>query len=78
MSAYRNQQHRLVHRGKEFHFVSYEGLPADVKTARPAGEPMWYLITAGKRWACIPFEPGQDEAGLDRVLVGWLEANVFA
>jgi hypothetical protein len=48
------------------------------KLTRPAGEPMWYLITAGKRWACIPFEPGQDEAGLDRILVGWLEANVFA
>jgi hypothetical protein len=39
---------------------------------------MWYLITSGKRWACIPFEPAQDPAGLDQVLVGWLEANVFA
>jgi hypothetical protein len=37
MSAYRNQQHRLVHRGKEFHFVSYEGLPADVLPASRCG-----------------------------------------
>jgi hypothetical protein len=78
VTAYRNQQRRLKHRGREFHFVSYDGQPADVKTARPASQSMWFLIASGKRWVSVPFEAGQDEVGLDQALVGWLEANVFA
>lgn len=71
------EQRRLQYRGREFHFVSYEGLPANPKQARPATAPAWWLMAAGTRWEVMPFRPGFDEEALDRAFMAWLDANVF-
>jgi len=71
------EQHRLQYRGREFHFVSYEGTPANVKRDQPATLPAWWLMSAGTRWEVMPFEPGMDAAALDRAFTAWLDAHVF-
>lgn len=71
------EQRRLRHRGREFHFVSYEGRPANAKQALPATGPAWWLMSVGTRWEVMPFDPGQDEAELDRGFRAWLDANAF-
>ena len=78
MSNYRIEQRRLTHRGREFHFVSYEGRPADARKDAPAEPAMWYLMAEGKRRAVMPQQLGQDLADLDRQLVRWLDEHVFA
>ncbi len=77
MSGYRTQQHRLVHRGQTFHFVSYEGQPADEKSHQPETPPSWYLMRAGKRWMVGPQAPETVPAELDRRFGAWLDACVF-
>ncbi len=77
MSGYRNEQHRLSHRGRTFHFVSYEGAPANPAKELPATQPTWYLMSGGKRWEVMPHLPGQDVAERDRLFVEWLDAKVF-
>ena len=78
MSSYRTQQHRLVHRGQSFHFVSYEGQPADEKSHQPEMLPSWYLMLAGKRWMVTPQAGDTTPAELDRQFGEWLEAHVFS
>jgi hypothetical protein len=78
MSGYRVEQHRLTHRGRAFHFVSYEGTPGNLAKRLAATAPTWYMMCAGKRWAVMPHSVGQDPAELDRQLVEWLDSNVFA
>jgi hypothetical protein len=77
MAAYRNAQRHLVHRGREFHFVSYEGTPADARREIAARPPTWYLLNAGKRWPVVPHVPEERDEDLDRRLVAWLDAHVF-
>jgi len=72
------EQRRLVYRGREFHFVSYDGLPANPKRAQLATEPAWWLMSAGTRWEVMPFQPGGVPAELDRGFTEWLDANAFA
>ena len=71
------EQRRLQYRGREFHFVSYDGLPASTKRAQPATMPAWWLMSAGRRWEVMPFHPGRDVAELDRAFTAWLDAHVF-
>lgn len=71
------EQRRLLHRGREFHFVSYDGVPANVKRGQPATLPAWWLMNAGTRWEVMPFQPGPDAAALDRDFTAWLDAHVF-
>lgn len=71
------EQHRLHYRGRDFHFVSYAGQPANPKRSQPAGESSWWLMSSGTRWKVMPFEPGRDAAELDRAFVRWLDAHVF-
>jgi hypothetical protein len=79
MSSYKPEQRRLTHRGRQFHFVSYEGQPAtDTRTRQaPAIEPSWYMMSSGKRWQVMPHQPGQDALELDRLFAEWLETHVF-
>jgi len=77
VSSYRSEQRRLTHRGREFHFVSYEGHPANQRRGETAMPAMWYLMFEGKRTAVTPQVSGQDAADLDRSLVAWLDAQVF-
>ena len=71
------EQRRLLYRGREFHFVSYDGLPANVKRLQPATLPAWWLMSAGTRWEVMPFYPGRDQAELDHAFTAWLDAHVF-
>jgi hypothetical protein len=71
------EQRRLLYRGREFHFVSYEGLPANAKRHQPATLPAWWLMSAGTRWEVMPFEPGPDARALDSAFTAWLDAHAF-
>lgn len=71
------EQRRLTYRGREFHFVSYDGLPANEKRAQAATAPAWWLMGAGTRWEVLPFRPGQPAPELDRLFTEWLETHVF-
>jgi hypothetical protein len=76
--SYKTQQHHLVHRGRSFHFVSYEGCPADPKRHQPETPPSWYLMLAGKRWMVSPQVGETAPAELDRQFGEWLDAHVFS
>lgn len=77
MSAYRIDQRRLVYRGREFHFVSYEGHAANPARDVPAVPPTWFLIQSGKRWRVMDQIPGQLEDETNRRLLRWVEVHVF-
>ncbi|HSA56877.1 MAG TPA: hypothetical protein VLE53_14295 [Gemmatimonadaceae bacterium] len=77
MAAYRNVQRHIVHRGREFHFVSYEGTPADTRREVEAMPPTWYLLNAGKRWPVMPHQVDEPEDEVERRLIEWLDSNVF-
>lgn len=78
MSGYKTEQRRVVHRGREFHFVTYEGELANPARLRIAIEPAWFLMHAGKRWAVMPHQIGQETDTVERELTRWLDRNVFA
>ncbi|HXY30477.1 MAG TPA: hypothetical protein VEI06_07185 [Gemmatimonadaceae bacterium] len=78
MSKDKIEQRRLTHRGRVFHFVSYEEQPANPARLQLAVPPSWFLMNAGKRWLAIPHRAGQDPAELDALLSGWLDEHVFA
>jgi hypothetical protein len=71
------EQRRLQYRGREFHFVSYDGQPANAKRGQVATMPAWWLMNSGRRWEVMPFHPGLDEAELDRAFTAWLDEHVF-
>ena len=75
MSSYRVEQRRVLHKGQEFHFVSYEG--AIDKASSEQGPPMWYLMKSGKRWQVMEQVRSQDAIELDRQLVRWLDRHIF-
>jgi hypothetical protein len=77
-SRYRVEQRHITHRGRQFHFVSYEGRPANPKRDELATGPGWFLVTAGHRWEVMPQYPEQEGDDVDRLLTEWLEAHVFA
>lgn len=78
MSAYKTEQRRLTHQGREFHFVSCEGQRANVSRGHQEIAATWCLMSAGKRWTVMPQLPDQLEAEVDRQLVAWLEEHVTA
>lgn len=77
LGQYKVEQRRITHRGRDFHFVSYDAQNADPARGLPAMGPMWYLMNEGARWATLPHEIGQDPDALDRQLARWLDTNVF-
>jgi hypothetical protein len=77
MSSYQTEQHRLLHRGRWFHFVSYEGRPADPKLELADLAPGWFLMYAGRRWWVSPQGTETAAAALDRQFAEWLDAHVF-
>jgi hypothetical protein len=76
MSAYKTNQRRVLHRGREFHFVSYEGVAANPRRGEDATPATWYLMRAGKRWSVMPQVAGQDVADLDLLLHQWLDQHL--
>lgn len=77
LSSHKTDQRRIAYRGKEFHFVSYEGHLANPTRGIEAMPPTWFLMRAGKRWEVMPVQAPQEEADLDQQLEQWLEENVF-
>ena len=78
MSSYKVEQRRLNFRGRDFHFVSYEGRPANERRGEEASPPMWYLMGPAKRWPVMPQVAGQADEEIDRALLGWLTRQEFA
>lgn len=78
VSAYKTQQHRLEHRGRTFHFVSYEAQVANEKHQQVAMPPTWYLMLDGKRWP-VAEQAGEppETAELERQFGVWLDEHVF-
>ena len=78
MSKHSVEQVHLRHRGRVFHFVSYEGHPEDRKKNLAATDPAWYLMNAGKRWEVMPHQADQEQGERDGLFAVWLERYVFA
>lgn len=77
MASYKNEQRRLHYRGRDFHFVSYDAVPADERRDQEAVPSMWYLMNEGKRWPVIPHVAGQDLEELDEALLQWVSEEIF-
>ena len=77
MIRYTIEQRHIIHRGRTFHFVSYDGQPAHVGKGQPATTPTWYLMAEGKRCEVMPHLPGQPAEAVDVALTAWLDANAF-
>jgi hypothetical protein len=73
VSSYKVEQRRVTYRGRDFHFVSYDGQPADARRGQEAVPPMWYLMGPGKRWPVMEQTVGQTDEEVERGLVGWLK-----
>jgi hypothetical protein len=73
MSGYKIEQHHVTYRGRHFHFVSYDGVPANTRRAEPAVPPMWYLMGPGKRWQVMPQVTGLSEDEVAQALLNWLK-----
>lgn len=78
MTTYKTNQRRLTRQGREFHFVSTEGVRANPARGIEEEGPMWCLMSAGKRWPVMPEVPGADEAAVDAQLLDWIDANMTA
>jgi hypothetical protein len=77
VSSHKVEQRRLHHRGREFHFVSYDAQVANERRGEPAIPPMWYLMIEGKRRPVLPHVPGQELIELDGALLRWVDEQVF-
>jgi hypothetical protein len=78
MGTYRVEQYRVVHEGRDFHFVSYEARPANERRGEEAFPPMWFLMNAGRRVPVIPHTPGEPFEELEPRFRAWLDEHVFA
>jgi len=78
MSGYKTEQHRVVRRGRSFHFVSYEAQPADARRLIPELPASWYVMLAGKRCLVGPQVGDTAPADLNRQFEEWIDTHVFA
>ena len=78
MSSYKTDQHHVIHRGRSFHFVSYESRQANARTGEPAMPATWFLMAAGKRWPVIAQIEDQKPELVVAALTRWLDQTVFA
>jgi hypothetical protein len=77
VSSHKVEQRRLSHRGREFHFVSYDAQIANERLGQAAVPAMWYLMNEGKRTPVLPHVPGQEVMELDLALLQWVDEQVF-
>jgi hypothetical protein len=78
VTTFKSEQRRIIHRGREFHFVSYEGRLASERRNEKALPPMWFLMSEGKRCPVMPIVPDQDAIELDKALIRWVDTHAFA
>jgi hypothetical protein len=77
MTRLRVEQTRVFHRGREFHFVSYDpetGGKAEIIGAQP----MWFLMAGNRRMEAIRCVPEQGATEVEARLRRWLDSNAFA
>lgn len=75
MSAFKPQQRRITIQGRPFHFVSYEGQPANATRGVPCLPAMWYLMVEGRRCPVFPFDPEVPAEAIDGLLSKWVADN---
>ena len=75
MSTPKAEQHRVTLRGRELHFVAYEGIRANPSRGQPAVPPTWYLMSWGKRHKVMEYLIGQPVEERDAALRKWAEKN---
>ena len=73
MSSYKVEQCRVRYSGRDFHFVSYDGHPANERRGETAMPAMWYLMGPARRWPVIPQVAGQPVEEIEAALVDWLK-----
>jgi hypothetical protein len=78
MASLSTEQRRVVHRGRTFHFVSYEAEERKGPGDRPPRGPTWYLVSSNNRWPAVPYQAGQPMDEVDALCIAWLEEAVFA
>lgn len=78
MSNYKTDQHRIVHRGRNFHFVSYDAQIGNPRTGQAPTPATWFLMASGKRWPALAQVPNQEPEVVIRALTRWLDQNIFA
>ena len=77
MSSHKTDQHHVIHRGRKYHFVSYEARLPNPKTGDAGLPATWFLIRAGKRWPAFPELPDQDPEAIFSAFTTWLDDNVL-
>lgn len=77
MSSYKTDQHHVSHRGRKFHFVSYEAHGPNARTGEAAMPACWFLMRAGKRFPAMEQTAEQDPEAVVAALTRWLDQNVF-
>jgi hypothetical protein len=77
MPAFKPQQRHIVIQDREFHFVSYDKIPADEKRDREAVPAMWYLMVEGRRCEVFPCDDSMDVEEVDAALTVWAEQNAI-
>jgi hypothetical protein len=76
IGSYRVEQRQVNYRGRVFHFVSYDGQPANVARGEAGSAASWFLMSAGTRWEVAPQLAGEDPVETDRRLLEWLERTI--
>jgi hypothetical protein len=77
MAAFKSQQRHLTIRGRAFHFVSFDGRPANHRRAQLPYPAMWYLMVEGRRCPVLPCDPDLAPSELDAALSAWAEDNAL-
>ena len=77
MSAFKPQQRHLTIKGRTFHFVSYEGSPANLRKAQLPYPPMWYLMVEGRRFPVFPCDANLSLPQIDELLGAWAVDNAM-
>lgn len=73
--SYKVEQCHVRTSGRVFHFVSYDGEPANEKRGIAAMPAMWYLMGPGKRWPVMPQIAGQEPEAIESALLRWVIAQ---
>ena len=77
MSSHKPQQRHLTIRGRDFHFVSYQGSAGNPQRAQLPFPAMWYLMVEGRRCPVFPYEATRSLAEVDAALTEWAEDNAM-
>ena len=75
VSTHKPEQRHLFVRGRDFHFVTYDGQPANERRGEDAVPPMWFLMGPAKRWPVMPHVVGQSDEDVEKAMMNWLTSQ---